>query len=289
MKKIWLAITAHKPLERINTLVNVLNTYSKYPYDITVKIYIDYDSQNDQEQLETVLEAFTSLKTEVIVASPGYEGWYLTWAHKNDLATAVLRKEANFYIYQENDMIIPVESFHYWLRWKQPLARYNLEPGFIRYENFKGKKVPFDNYQKYSLTKETKNVWHDIGFKVPKILVISHDFDLFVQVANPYYGAMILDQTDADKYIRSQSFDPHKSYELVGVRNWPIADRSSMGLAFEDLPAGHEHRRCVPIKKVKEVYQPHPWCLLQHDDTKYAPELYTKLGGVLDCKEMFEL
>jgi hypothetical protein len=100
---------------------------------------------------------------------------------------------------------------------------------------------------------------------------------------------MILDQTDADKYIRSQSFDPHKSYELVGVRNWPIADRSSMGLAFENLPAGHEHRRCVPIKKVKGVYQPHPWCLLQHDDTKYAPELYTKLGGVLDCKEMFDL
>ena len=289
MKKIWLAITAHKPLERINTLVNVLNAYSKYPYDITVKVYIDYDSQNDREQLETVLEVFSSLKTEVVVASPGYEGWYLTWAHKNDLATAVLRKEADFYIYQENDMIIPVESFHYWLRWKQPLARYKLEPGFIRYENFKGGKVPFDNYQKYSLTKETKNVWHNIGFKVPKILVISHDFDLFVQVANPYYGAMILDQTDANKYIRSQSFDPHKSYELVGVRNWPIADRSSMGLAFEDLPSGHEHRRCVPIKKVKGVYQPHPWCLLQHDDTKYAPELYTKLGEVLDCKEMFEL
>jgi hypothetical protein len=62
-----------------------------------------------------------------------------------------------------------------------------------------------------------------------------------------------------------------------------------MGLAFEDLPAGYEHRRCVPIKKVKGVYQPHPWCLLQHDDTKYAPELHAKLGAVLDCEEMFEL
>lgn len=289
MRKIWLAITAYKPLNRINTLINVLNSYATYPYDLNVKIYIDYDSQDDKSELEDILSGVPRLNIEVIVASPGYEGWFLTWAHKNDLASAVLHKEADFYIYQENDMIIPLESFHYWLRWKKPLSKYKLEPGFIRYEKFEGKKVPFDNHCVYSLTRETKSVWHNVGFTVPKILVISRDFDLFVQVASPYYGGMILDQEDAEKYIRSKSFDPHRSYELVGIRNWPIADRSSMGLAFEDLPKGYEHRRCIPIKKVKGTYQPHSCCLLQHDDTKYAPDLHTKLGKVLDCKEMFEL
>lgn len=289
VNKIWVAITAHKPLQRLNPLINVVRAYEEFPYEVSIRIYVDYESQDDVELLNSVLSAFKKVETEVVVAPPAYEGWYLTWAHKTDLALAVLNRKADVYIYQENDMVLTVENFHYWMRWKAPLSRYNLEPGFIRYEDYERARVPFDNHYVYSLTKETENVWHNVGFTVPKILVISREFDLFVQVANPYYGAMILDQTDANQYIRSDSYDPHKSQIKVGIRNWPIADRSSMGVAFEDLPRGHQHRRCVPIKKVNDVYVPYEHCLIKHDDFKYAPELNRRLGKVLDCSEMFVL
>ena len=88
-----------------------------------------------------------------------------------------------------------------------------LEPGFIRYEDYDGIRVPFDNHYEYSLTKKTPSIWGDTGFIVPKFLVIDHVVELFVQVASPYYGAMILDQSDADQYIRSDSYDPEKSYQ----------------------------------------------------------------------------
>ena len=288
-ERIWVAITAHKPLNRLNSLINVLNEYLRYPFQIAVRIYIDYDSQDDVELLENILEPYKKLDPQVVVAAPGYENWYLTWAHKTDLALEILNRRADFYIYQENDMVITLENFLYWRKWRPVLGRRGLEPGFIRYENYKDLKVPFDNHYVYSLTRETPNVWSDVGFNVPKILVVDYDIDFFVQVANPYYGAMILNQEDGEKYIRSDSYDPEKSYRKVGIRNWPIADRSSMGLAFEDVPLGLEHRRCVPVIKENGVYVPHTVGLMHHDDTKYAPELASKPSGVLDCKKMFTL
>mgnify|MGYP003112325028 CR=1 FL=1 len=326
--RIWVAITAHNPMSRINSLFNVLNEYMKYPYDLNVRIYIDYDSQNDIELLGTTLEPYKKLNIDIIVAAPEYENWYLTWAHKNDLALAILNKKADFYIYQENDTLISIENFQYWRVWRPRLAFHGLEPGFMRYEVYKDQKVPFDNHHIFSLTRETPDIWSDQGFTVPKILVIDREIDFFVQVASPYYGGMILNQEDGENYIRSMSFDRENSYARLGsrlvtvpltdelvekttdkaikehliglrdkgskfvsypLRNWPVADRSSMGVAFENIPAGFEHRRCIPLVKEGDNYVPHMCGLVRHDDNKYAPALLEREGIVLDCKKMFTL
>lgn len=286
-KKIWVAITAHKPLERTDCLINLLRNYTEYPFDFNVNIYIDYDSQDDVETLELVLQEFKKLNIQIKVADPGYEGWYLTWAHKTDLALAILNNKADYYIYTENDMLMTYENFKYYLKWSPVLKKYNLEPGFVRYEIQEGKKIPFDNYYVHSLTKETPNVWSDRGYVVPNVLVVDHEVNFFVALANPYYGAMILDQRSGEKYIRSDSYDPQKSYEKVGVRNWPIADRSSMGLAFEEVPFGFEHRRCVPVRKIRDNYEILDRGLICHDDNKYSQSL--NRDSLICCKSMLTL
>lgn len=288
-KKIWVAITAHNPLVRIDPLLNVLGEYEKYPHDVSVSIYINYEAQNDVETLETLFEQFKNIHITVCVASPGYEGWYLTWAHKTDLALAVLNRRADYYIYQENDVLIRKDNFDYYRKWKPVLSRYGLEPGFALYETFEGKRVPIGNYERWSLTKETPNVWHNIGFTVPKILVVDHEVDFFVQLGSPYYCGMILDQRDAELYIRSDSYDPEKSYAKTGIRNWPIADRSSMGLAFEYLPSGFEHRRCVPVEKHHDCYQIIEYGLIRHDDDKYSKQFNEKEKDLLCVEEMLVL
>lgn len=289
MKRIWVAITAHRPLDRLSTLLDTVNQYTKFPFKVTVCVYVDYDSQDSLDFLERSLSLFPTLDTEVKVASPGYEGWYLTWAHKTDLALEILNRRHDFYIYQENDMTLTLENFNYWLAWKQRLNGLGFEPGFVRYEEYQDRLVPFDNHYEYSLMGTTPNVWSDVGFTVPKILVVDHEISLFVQAANPYYGAMILDQADGERYIRSDSYDPQKSYEKIGIRNWPIADRSSMGLAFENVPRGYEHRRCVPLIKKDEKYILKSCSLIKHNDYKYAPELQRNGVKVMDYKDMFVL
>jgi hypothetical protein len=288
-KKLWVAITAHNPLVRIDPLLNVLNEYKKFPHEVFINIYINYDAQDDVETLETLFEQFKDLHIKICVASPDYEGWYLTWAHKTDLALAVLNKHADYYIYQENDVLIRKDNFDYYRKWKPVLNRYGLEPGFALYETFEGKRVPIGNYERWSLTSETPNVWHNIGFRVPKILVVDHEVDFFVQLGSPYYCGMILDQGDAELYIRSDSYDPEKSYVKTGIRNWPIADRSSMGLAFEYLPTGFEHRRCVPVAKHRERYEILEYGLIRHDDNKYSKQFSEKEKDLLCVEEMLVL
>jgi len=288
-KKLWIAITANNPLQRVDPLLTVLRGYADFPCDIYVKIYIDYASQNDVDTLYGILEEFKGLNIEIKVASPGYHGWYLTWAHKTDLALAILNREADYYIYSENDMLLTYENFKYYLKWKPVLSKYQLEPGFVRYEQKQYKKVPFDNYYVYSLTKETPNVWDTRGFTVPNVLVVDYDVDFFVQLANPYYGAMILDQADGEVYIRSDSYDPEKSYAKVGVRNWPIADRSSMGLTFENPPFNFEHRRCVPVKKKQDNYEILPCGLVLHEGTKYSDLIPCSVDSLISCDRMLTL
>lgn len=288
-KKIWVAITAYNPLVRIDPLLKVLAEYEKYLHDVNVNIYINYEAQDDVDTLNTLFEQFKNISIDIKVASPDYEGWYLTWAHKTDLALAILNKKADYYIYQENDVLIRKDNFDYYRKWKPVLGRYGLEPGFALYENFNNKRIPIGNYEKWSLTSITPNVWHNIGFLVPKILIVDHEVDLFVQLGSPYYCGMILDQEDGELYIRSDSFDPEKSYPKTGIRNWPIADRSSMGLAFEFLPEGFEHRRCVPIRKKGDHYEILECGLIQHDDDKYSRQFKERNEDLLCVEEMLVL
>jgi hypothetical protein len=62
-----------------------------------------------------------------------------------------------------------------------------------------------------------------------------------------------------------------------------------MGLAFENVPAGHEHRRWIPVVEENGKYVPHKCCLIKHDDTKYTKELLNKSSNLIDCKQMFKL
>lgn len=288
-KKLWVAITAHNPLARLNPLINVLNEYEKFPHDVSVNIYVNYEAQDDVETLESVLEQFKNIKIEVKVASPDYSGWYLTWAHKTDLALAILNRVADYYVYQENDVLIRKDNFDYFVKWKPVLGRYGLEPGFGLYENLDGRRIPIGNYERWSLKKETPNVWHNIGFTVPKILVVDFEVDFFIQLGSPYYCGMILDQHDGELYIRSDSFDPEKSYVKTGIRNWPIADRSSMGLAFEYLPPNFEHRRCVPVAKRHDHYEILEFGLIRHDDDKYSKQFKEKKKDLIYVEEMLVL
>lgn len=289
-KTLWVAIAAHNPLTRIEKLFKVLKLYTEYDLQVSVFIYVNYEAQDDADKLANLLRPFREhLDLNIVIAGPNYEGWGLTWAHKSDLVSACMNYKYDYYIYQENDMLITWEHFKYWLRWKPRLAEHGLEPGFIRYETYADRKIPFDNHYRYFLTKRTPNVWSDRGFDVKQILVVDHEIKFFAQVASPYYAAMILDNFDAVKYVKSASMDPAASVKIVDFRNWPLADRSSMGLAFENVPFGHEHRRCVPIIEENGVYKPHPCCLLAHDDNKYSTELANTQSELITCDTMLQI
>lgn len=287
--KFLIFVTAHNPLSRFDALLKTLRGYEEIPGLKDVFIYIDYEHETDKETLKALLEAnvtFNSL--HIVVASESWQGFSLTWAHKGLLREAVLNKYYDFYVYTENDMCFTSENFIYWFLYKDKLKALNLEPGFCRYEAYESLMVPFDNHRVWQLNKPTRDVWGDRPYQVESYLTpLDSWFVGFVSLGNPYMGMMILDQEMAERYVTSTSFDPVKSFELTEFRCWPLADRSSMGLAFENLEPGQEHRRVVPVVKVGDSIQIAPYGLIEHCDTKYSRELQDKLGRVLDITEMF--
>ena len=287
--KFLIFVTAHDPLSRFDVLLKTLRGYEEIPGIKDIFIYIDYEHKADKDILKELIESSVTFNTlHIVVASEFWEGYSLTWAHKEMLREAVLKQYYDFYVYTENDIYFTSENFLYWFLYKDKLNKLNLEPGFCRYESYESKLVPFDNHRVWQLNKPTSAVWGDRPYQVESYLMPLDDWFVgFVSLGNPYMGMMILDQKMAEKYINSSSSDPVKSFELTQFRCWPIADRSSMGLAFENLRGRQEHRRVVPIVKTGNKIQIAPCGLVEHCDTKYSSELEDKLGCVLDITEMF--
>jgi hypothetical protein len=287
--KFLVLITAHNPLARFDALLKTLRGYEEIPGQIDVFIYIDYEHREDESILRELVNSNVSFNSlSIVVASEAWQGFSLTWAHKGLLREAVLNNYYDFYVYTENDMCFTSENFIYWFLYKDRLKKLNLEPGFCRYETYKSKLVPFDNHKVWQLNRATSDVWGDRPYQVETYLTPLDDWFIgFASLGNPYMGMMILDQEMAERYVHSQSFDPVRSFELTQFRCWPLADRSSMGLAFENLRLGQEHRRVVPIVKVGDKVQIAPFGLIEHCDTKYSLELEDKLGRTLDISEMF--
>ena len=276
MESIYIAITAHNPLSRIEKTLAVLRAYETLPLKVHVEFFIDYEHAYDLDEFSLIVGGHVHLdQVGFTVADESYAGFALCWAHKPSLAKAIRDKKYDFYMYSENDMLFGSKQFVYWRDYKDLLKPLNLEPGFCRYEEYKGLDIPFDNYKKWDLYGLTPDVWGEIPYECGTILTPNDkNFLGFTSLGNPYAGLMILDQEDAEKYIKSESCHPQLSHRVVGKRNWPIADRSSMGLAFEGLKPNQEHRRVVPLIKCGDSVQIHPCGLVRHLDVKYSPALY---------------
>ena len=289
--KFIIFVTAHNPLQRFDCLLETLRGYDELLGTKDVVIHIDYEHRDDKsELLELLCSNVKTLNIEVEVAPSEFEGFSLTWAHKQYFKKAVEAKAYDFYVYTENDMLFNTEHFIYWYTWKDRLRKLNLEPGFCRYESYKGKLVPFDNHRKWSLSGPTLAVWGERPYNVQTYITpSSEEIVCFASLGNPYMGMMILDQFMADEYIQSDSFDPFKSFALTKFRCWPIADRSSMGTAFENLRGSQEHRRVVPVVRSESSVYVHPCALIEHRDTKYSERLENELGSVLDITEFLSV
>ena len=152
MQSIYIAVTAHNPLSRIEKTLAVLRAYESLPLKVHVEFFIDYEHAYDLDEFSLIVGGHVHLdQVGFTVADESYAGFALCWAHKPSLAKAIRDKKYDFYMYSENDMLFGSKQFVYWRDYKDLLKPLNLEPGFCRYEEYKGLDIPFDNYKKWDL------------------------------------------------------------------------------------------------------------------------------------------
>ena len=79
----------------------------------------------------------------------------------------------------------------------------------------------------------------------------------------------------AAEYVRSRSFDHEGSLEVC---SWAVADRSAMGLCFENVPPPFQSRYVVPVSWQTAAVPAFAW--VWHLPNNYADNPHSPLGKV---------
>jgi hypothetical protein len=259
-----IAVLSNEPLETVRALSSRLTTGAgEVPIRTVANVAAFKGAQG--EGYEVV----------VIGWRPGLvrrNGFYLTWAHKA-LFRAVLR-DASFshLIYTEDDIRVTRESLSYWCRFRAPLARHGLLPGFVRYETRDDVPYVVDQKRRQSVDRASR----------PSIaldqLESGHAPEVrFVSLENPYQGMYILDRELASRHLSSS---PARSPLLSRTIRWPedvqrygglIRERAAMGPILDDVPHGFGSRNVVPaVASGDRRYQLDPACLIEHLSGNYV-------------------
>ncbi len=199
-------------------------------------------------------------------------GFYLTWAHKELFRGALRDPGFSHLIYLEDDMRFTEESLAYWCRFREPLARHGLLPGFIRYESFQDARYVVDQKAPQRVDQASR----------PRVVLSAPgsgpDSDLlFVSLDNPYQGMYVLDRELAIEHLSSS---PARSPLLSRAIRWPngvqrreamVRERAAIGPIFDDVPAGFGSRNVVPVQTPGPgEYRLDPACLIEHLTGNYV-------------------
>ncbi len=216
-------------------------------------------------------------------------GYYLTWAHKPLFRRALEDPGLSHFIYLEDDMRFTSESLAYWCRFREPLARHGLLPGFVRYEVFDDARYVVDQKARQSVDQVDRQ---GVVLSQPDTGRGS-GLDLrFVSLNNPYQGMYVIDRELAIDHLWNS---PARSSLLSRSIKWPtdvqlraaiIRERAAIGPILDDVPPGFGSRNVVPLQMPRPgEYRLDPACLIEHLTGNYSRS--RKAFGKIRVEDLF--
>ena len=117
-----------------NYLDQIIKEYNSYPYEVDIFIHsninnirnINYSNYNNGK---IVIKKYNLFWRYLIFKNKGY---YLTWAPRNFIKANIDKYDV--FIQTDDDILIPVNAFNYWLEEKDHLFARQIIPGFILLE-----------------------------------------------------------------------------------------------------------------------------------------------------------
>ena len=249
---------AYRP-HRLRFLFDMVRLLAEMPVaDVLVLIYTN---TADPAQLADIhrLTGFAGLtnKRFEVISLPGLDHPFdLTWADKPSIPERFLPGDHTHWLHLEDDCRFTYLNLCYFIYAREILRPHGLIPSFVRFEWNDAEKGFFATDQAHQA---------DLAAH-PKI----DAGDVFFVVMNSVYNATtVLDRELAAEYIQTRSFDRNRSEE---VSHWWIAERSAMGLTWENVPPGQFSRLMVPVLKDGNV--PATPCLLHHLPNNYTDQWF---------------
>ncbi len=257
MIKTAVAITFHWTQERLCYLRKTCE--GLIGLSDVVDLYIFTNTQNESELAQIRSCACDSVAMQVI--SPTFLGhpFFLTWAHKSLFKRLLLTDSSiTHFLYLEDDINFLRQHMDYFLEYREPLSKYRLIPGFLRYETAStGQTVLTDIPSPQDI------------HRCPSVRVQN---SLFVTLSRPYQGMYLFDRVLAEEYF-SRKHPP-------ALAPWGIREMAASGLTWEHPPEGFISRIAIgcDFQSMHGGYVPKSSALVHHLPSNYADNPNSKFG-----------
>jgi hypothetical protein len=261
------AVTFHFNAARLGYLAEVLRSLAEFTVaDMDVIIVTNTFGQEELALLRRLTaEILTGKSASIRSFGDLPNPWDLTWCHKPIIANEFVEGNHGRYthfIYLEGDIRLSFVNFCYFVDFREILRAFGLLPAFVRVE-----------YSATLVGFTTSDVFWPVYVPVQSHLRLGDT--VLVNMPNPYNPFFILDVELAAEYVRSRSFDHEGSLEVC---SWAVADRSAMGLCFENVPPPFQSRYVVPVSLQTAAVPAFAW--VWHLPNNYADNPHSPLGKV---------
>lgn len=206
-KKLLVCICYHYSADRVQYIKKVINNILSYPIDVS--IIVDTNEENDS--LNEFIHSDSPIKCPIYinVHNDLTHPYHLTWMHRLSIYKNL--DNYDYFMYVEDDMLVPFENFVEYLINFEILFPRNCVPSFIRIEENDSKQFVTD------ITKEQKDVF-----------VFKYENKVFANLTQPYHAFWIMPQKELKEtlseyfYMSSINREVASSYPMSQLNKIPF-------------------------------------------------------------------
>ena len=263
-RKLSIVICFHFKLKKIKKLLKVCSNISNYNFNNHITIITNNISKSQKKILIKKIKQKLK-KFSIVEIKNCPEPNLLPWYSLNVMRENYKIKSFTHFLYLEDDIIVSSKNINYWIYCRKILKKYNLIPGFIRYELYKKNLFSIDNPKKIKIT------------KMPNIISNCKKFG-FVNLKYPYQAMYLMDRQLMNEYLKGSSATIDFGFHNRIMKNlYPIKELASIAIAYNKLPDGYHSRYMIPFIESKQIPE---YCLIKHLDNKYVKRKNSNYGKI---------
>lgn len=258
--------------KKIENLKKTLSQISSYKFKKNITIVTNTLENSHRKVLNKILRSkINNYKILEINNLP--DNNLLPWYSLNVMRQNFKQKSNSHFMYLEDDILISDRNIFYWIYFRKILKKFNLIPGFLRYEKNKNIMYSVDNPKKIKISKN------------PHIYSLNKKFG-FINSKYPYHAMYLMDRELMKNYLSSNAVKFDFAFHNKSIKSlYPIKEQLNISYAYINVPKGFHNRIMIPFNQKNGILD---YCLVKHNELKYSKSnKLNKLGyGTIKVKNL---
>jgi hypothetical protein len=250
--RLLVRVAFHFHPTRVAYLREVLEQAHRLPFE-NITVAVDTNTTRTAELLRRIR---CGAADEIAVHDQLSDPYRLTWAHRQKMADRV--DDFDFFMYSEDDMLVPSDSIPLWHERLPALAAEGYLPGFLRVERNRNGRLVSTDFTRPATKDE----------------VVSIAGKPYLNTPFPYQALWLYDKQTMQDFIASEVFEHgHPPFNEEG---W-TRESAAIGFGFRADGEEYVNKTVLPLLDNLTI---DPRCFVFHMPSNYALLVPPHIGGL---------